>query len=397
MKRLTLFALVLFLSSKSSGQDVKLIIETYLTKVGGVENIEKLRSSSKTFKSYSHYGKIDTTSVKTLEKLPYFRVSKTFSLSGSLQFESFRNDKGMTHSSQLPYPYQVSNTTRVEISIHPAMDIHNHFKKGKLKYVGKDTLQGVMCFALKTNYADPEKTNKAYFFDCESGYLFAEKSDKLPDNVQLYKNYQSAGLVRFPFLHEAYLNNTLLTREIYEQVEFNVAIAETDFDYKESNKNQSQRNAESKFNRVDYVDVNLANASFRDLIKTFQGKRVLIDIWATWCGPCKLEFTKYDSGFYEFLETKQIEMLFISLDKPEKEKQWKKDLMWFNLNGSHLMAKRSLFASIKKELNVEGALAIPRYILIDENGKILSNDIGKPSAPDFKKTVEGLLNAEHTN
>lgn len=396
MNRLTLFGIILLFSSKSFGQDVKIIVETYLTKMGGVENIEKLKTASKTFNNYSYYGKIDTTFVQTIEKLPYYRLSRNFSLSGSLRFESFNNDKGFTLSSQIPYPYQVSNTTRSEISIHPAIDIHNHFKKGKLKYVGKDTLQGAPCFTLKTNYVDPEKINRTYFFDCKTGYLVAEKSDKLPDNVQYYKNYQNAGAIRYPFLHEAYLSTTLLTREFYEQVKFNVTTAEADFAFIES-ESQPQRNPESKFNRVDYVDVNLANASFRDLIKTFQGKRVLIDIWATWCGPCKLEFTKYDNEFYEFLEKKQIEILFISLDKPEKETQWKKDLMWFNLNGSHLMAKRSLFASIKKELNAEGGLAIPRYILIDENGKILSNNIGKPSSPDFKKTVESLLNAVHTN
>lgn len=373
--------------TSSFGQDVKIIVDRYFESIGGRDYIETLKTSSVSYKSFNFYPKKDTSYVETKQILPNSQVRRTY-YSGKLKYESIISRDSLSFFLTEPYPSKITTYSQQPISLDPSTEILRLYKSNNLKYSKADSLNGIPCQVLRTNYSsDPKKPNKLFYFDNQTGLLVAQKVN---DNVTYYTDYRKVKSLLYPFIHEQYLNTLLLNRDIYDKVDFNIDLKPDDFNSKLKDI-PPLRNPDSNYNKVEFVDSKFNNGSLSDLMTNFQGKRILLDIWATWCGPCKYEFTKYDDNLYAFLKDKSIELLFISLDKPEKVNQWKKDLLWFNLNGYHIMAGKTLNNSIKKEINEGNPLAIPRYILINEKGEILSNNIGKPSSSDFRDKVSKLL------
>lgn len=120
----------------------------------------------------------------------------------------------------------------------------------------------------------------------------------------------------------------------------------------------------------------------------FYKKRLFIDIWATWCAPCKAEFSNYNPSFYKFIKEFKIDLVYLSIDKQEHRTKWEKEIENLGLDGYHVLAGDALQASIKEIIFDDGAMAIPRYVLVDENGKIISSDFKRPSDPMFRKEIE---------
>ena len=118
--------------------------------------------------------------------------------------------------------------------------------------------------------------------------------------------------------------------------------------------------------------------SFDELIKQFQGKKVFVDIWGTWCGPCKKEFKQKDT-YSELLKSKDIATLYICEGKKSKEKVWKEMIKFYNLEGYHILANEELLADIFEKFDNNGSFAYPRYLLIDENGKVVNSHASYPS------------------
>lgn len=128
-------------------------------------------------------------------------------------------------------------------------------------------------------------------------------------------------------------------------------------------------------------------ASLDVLINKINGEKYYVDIWATWCHPCKAEF-KHNEELDKLLESKGYKKLYISIDKPEKLKKWEQDIKYFNLKGTHFLASTSFkddFA--QKYTQNKGYFTIPQYLIIDENGKLITNDAPRPSNLEELKKV----------
>jgi thiol-disulfide isomerase/thioredoxin len=117
-------------------------------------------------------------------------------------------------------------------------------------------------------------------------------------------------------------------------------------------------------------------------LANFNGKVILIDVWATWCGPCKTALPAIMKLRKKY-KNSEIVFLFISIDR--KEEKWKE---YLNKNpqfkGIHVRQEANSFGKIYK------VGAVPRYIIIDKEGKIV-DAFAKPPKKGMESVLENLL------
>ncbi len=110
-----------------------------------------------------------------------------------------------------------------------------------------------------------------------------------------------------------------------------------------------------------------------------KGKYVYIDVWATWCGPCKAEIPSLKKVEKQY-DNKNIAFVSISIDEDKKHDKWKEFVTKEQLGGIQLFADKNWKSDFVTSYGING---IPRFILIDPQGNIVSPNAPRPSNPQL--------------
>ncbi|WP_413998499.1 TlpA family protein disulfide reductase [Flavobacterium sp. W1B] len=119
--------------------------------------------------------------------------------------------------------------------------------------------------------------------------------------------------------------------------------------------------------------------AFKDILKKYKGKTLVIEVWASWCGDCIKAMPKVKE-----LQAKNpdVSYLFISMDKTADK--WKAGIEKHEIKGDHFMANDQMKGVFAKAIDVDW---IPRYIIVDKTGKIV---LYRAIETDFDKINETL-------
>ena len=106
-------------------------------------------------------------------------------------------------------------------------------------------------------------------------------------------------------------------------------------------------------------------------LSSFRGKYVLVDFWASWCRPCRMENPNVVANYNKFKD-KNFTVLGVSLDQPGKKDNWVKAIHQDNLTWTHISDLQYWNNAAAKLYHVTG---IPFNFLVDPNGMIVARNL----------------------
>lgn len=121
-------------------------------------------------------------------------------------------------------------------------------------------------------------------------------------------------------------------------------------------------------------------------LSDFRGKYVLLDFWASWCGPCRGENPNVVKA-YNAYKDKNFTVLGVSLDNPGKKEDWLKAIEKDGLTWTHVSDLKGWENAASKMYGVRG---IPANYLIDPTGKIVAKNV---RGEELQKKLAELLGA----
>lgn len=122
-------------------------------------------------------------------------------------------------------------------------------------------------------------------------------------------------------------------------------------------------------------------------LEDLKGKYVYIDVWATWCAPCRAEIP-FLKKIEEKYHGKNIEFVSISVDMDKDHEKWQKFVSDKNLGGIQLFADKNWTSDFIKAFGIN---SIPRFLLIDPDGNVVNANADRPSSSELDKVLSELV------
>lgn len=126
--------------------------------------------------------------------------------------------------------------------------------------------------------------------------------------------------------------------------------------------------------------------TFGRLLRQWEGNIVYLDIWASFCGPCKVEMP-FANKLKDDLKGFPVKFIYFSIDTDKG--RWTKAIDVFGIKGDNYLIENELKSEFSKYFNIYG---VPHYILIDKDGKVIFPSAARPSSKSIANSIKTLCN-----
>ena len=277
---------------------------------------------------------------------------------------------------------------------------------GPIYYLFVDYYNGYLeSDAMRQLEASGHKTNVPlvhYNVSLDSGTALIKQKGKPYLNWLAVKNTNSRDVA------EAYLAQQVFTK--YAEKDLNYAgalLEELKKTYPDSRYYPSLKKkvaeletllARNKVNKAIQILTNYESvSSIYQVIDSLRGKVVYLDVWGTWCGPCKQEL-KFTPQLKQYFKGKDVAFVYLDMDDDERAAVWKEFIKVNALTGIHLRKNREQMTPFWKELLTgagDKSEYYPQYFIFDKKGKLVVAKAERPSRKELLyQQIETVLNSD---
>lgn len=135
---------------------------------------------------------------------------------------------------------------------------------------------------------------------------------------------------------------------------------------------QMQKAAMGSWVGKEAPDFSLPDVNGKEIkLSSFRGKYVLVDFWASWCGPCRGENPNLVMAYNQF-KGKNFTVLGVSLDRPGQKDKWLQAIKDDKLAWTHVSDLQEWRSAVIPLYGFDG---IPFNVLIDPSGKVIAEGL----------------------
>lgn len=178
----------------------------------------------------------------------------------------------------------------------------------------------------------------------------------------------------------------LTSQQLQEAEKLQPVLRDAVLDMNEQLKAKIEANKKKSGYKVDRANISdiPADEVFHAITSAYRGKVLFIDIWATWCGPCKDAMKKTEPIKQEYAGKDVVFIYLAGENSPEAT--WKQ--MIPDIKGEHYRLTQEQWDVVGKQLGVNG---VPSYVLVDKEGVIKHFSVGFPGVDVMKEWINAGL------
>jgi thiol-disulfide isomerase/thioredoxin len=129
-----------------------------------------------------------------------------------------------------------------------------------------------------------------------------------------------------------------------------------------------------------FVDLEGESVTFQNILETFKGKTIVIDVWASWCRDCIVGLPDLKALQTDF---KDVTYVFLSMDKTQKS--WKNSIEKYEIIGEHYYMASGWDGPFSDFVDLDW---VPRYMIIDSESNIKLFRAIKANDPKIKEQLK---------
>lgn len=292
--------------------------------------------------------------------------------------------------SSLMHELNMEAYSLVEINYNEVVDLLN--EAGVMEQEDKEKLLRLNSMDEEGDSIDPDSLLRLKVNLIRKYELFAEFQKRRTYEAKL-ENIRNMipGLARDIVASRSFMGiigrNTALTTEELKDVEALIGNADLVNYIHQANERLTSLDEENMPENVQIIAdlLPIGEQVLNKLVNPYRGRIVYIDFWAPWCGPCISEMRR-SGDLKKQLKEKDVVFLYLGVNC-EKE-AWERAIKKYDIIGEHYLTDDREYNLLSAEFNISG---IPRYMLIDQDGKIVDDNAPRPSqSMELVRKIEEL-------